>query len=472
MDHVIFSENEKKRTDQPIWMLICFSMFCVWQMGFVYFIGPSLTIDGRTPLPVSMDNITTLIAVGYVISILWMIFLPGYVVLTQRIVTLTALASVLGLFLPLSSELFKLLVYVQSFCCCFMIGFETFLIVNYFTENCAIKHMTFAYGVAVLLIAVVQNDIFPITYPLFRVVTVVLLILLLIFFFGVPAKKEACPRYIKKSDGITSPRKLLIGTFVLVFVSGLMAVSGPAISGEVRHGVFITYGVDALASFLIYLLYKFAGVHPFRSISAGIVLGCLGFLLMFVGTYIPAMKYVACVLIGFGMVPCQMLPLYGVVLMKTYPSRFISPITIGLSLVAVLVQSTMVEFFRAMPDMLYLAYGVIMVGLVFIYLYLEPYLMYSLKTKAPAPTADGQSRDEISEAEPEQASGSPLAQLTKREIEVLELIGHGYSNVNIAKMLYISEHTVNDYTKKIYRKLDVHSRHAAAQIINRYTQVK
>ena len=63
-----------------------------------------------------------------------------------------------------------------------------------------------------------------------------------------------------------------------------------------------------------------------------------------------------------------------------------------------------------------------------------------------------------------------LCQLTARELEVLELICGGYSNRDIAKILVISEHTVNDYTKKIYRKLDVHSRHAAAQIINRQVQ--
>lgn len=62
---------------------------------------------------------------------------------------------------------------------------------------------------------------------------------------------------------------------------------------------------------------------------------------------------------------------------------------------------------------------------------------------------------------------SPLSVLTKRELEVLRLIAKGYSNSDIAKELYISEHTVNDYTKKIYRKLDVHNRHAAAQILLR-----
>ena len=66
-----------------------------------------------------------------------------------------------------------------------------------------------------------------------------------------------------------------------------------------------------------------------------------------------------------------------------------------------------------------------------------------------------------------EAPTNPLLEtLTKREKEVLELIGQGYANSDIAKILVISDHTVNDYTKKIYKKLNVHSRHAAAKIIN------
>ncbi len=63
---------------------------------------------------------------------------------------------------------------------------------------------------------------------------------------------------------------------------------------------------------------------------------------------------------------------------------------------------------------------------------------------------------------------SPLNSLTKGELEVLKLIAKGYRNSDIAKEMYISEHTVNDYTKKIYRKLNVHNRHAAAQVLLRY----
>ena len=39
MNHGILLENQKKRLDQPLWMLICFAMFNFWQMGFIYFVG-------------------------------------------------------------------------------------------------------------------------------------------------------------------------------------------------------------------------------------------------------------------------------------------------------------------------------------------------------------------------------------------------------------------------------------------------
>ena len=104
-----------------------------------------------------------------------------------------------------------------------------------------------------------------------------------------------------------------------------------------------------------------------------------------------------------------------------------------------------------------------MVILAFIYLQLEPFLIYAIKRKIPG-------REEPTE--PLKPPHAGLALLTNREKEVLDLIGCGYSNKAIAKVLVISEHTVNDYTKKIYQKLDVHSRHAAAQIINRQDVTK
>ena len=49
-------------------------------------------------------------------------------------------------------------------------------------------------------------------------------------------------------------------------------------------------------------------------------------------------------------------------------------------------------------------------------------------------------------------------QLSKREAEVLNLIGLGFSNKKIAVALYLSEHTVKDHLKNIMKKLGVGSR--------------
>lgn len=57
-------------------------------------------------------------------------------------------------------------------------------------------------------------------------------------------------------------------------------------------------------------------------------------------------------------------------------------------------------------------------------------------------------------------------EITEREAEVAELMCLGYTNGDIAKVLFISEYTVKDFTKKLYRKLDVHSRTEAAVFVN------
>ena len=113
MNCSLLLENQKKRLQMPLLNLICFAMFSTWQMGFIYFMGPSLTIDGKTPLPIDMDNITTLIALAYVFSILFMIFFPRFVVWAERISAITALVSVVGLFLPLSADILRFLIYLH-----------------------------------------------------------------------------------------------------------------------------------------------------------------------------------------------------------------------------------------------------------------------------------------------------------------------------------------------------------------------
>lgn len=54
-------------------------------------------------------------------------------------------------------------------------------------------------------------------------------------------------------------------------------------------------------------------------------------------------------------------------------------------------------------------------------------------------------------------------QISKRELEVLELLGKGHSNQEIANKLFISVNTVKTHLSHIYEKLDVNRRGLAVK---------
>ena len=472
MNHPILIENQKKRRDIPLWMLVCFSMFSFWQMGFIYyFLEPSSAMDGKIPININIDYGTTLTAVCYILGILTMIFLPKIIVWVQRIATGVALVSAVAFFLPLPDNILCFNIYLQIFCCCLMISFETFLVVNCFSEKSSVKYLTFGYGIAVFLIALVQNEIVSIPFSAFRYAMVVALVLLFIFFLRMPTGKEHLPQFVKKSDGLIPPKKMMWGAYLIAFIAALMGVGGPAVVGKVEHGVSIMYLVVALSSFTMYFLHKKANIHPFRMVPLFVGLSGFGFLVMLVSAYVPALSYVACILIGFGMTVCMLAPLYGVPIMKAYPSRYVASAIIGLAITAVLIHAVIAEMFLGAPIALYVFYAVVMAVLVFVFMQVEPFLLFALRRRIPdgeaVPAAEEAVEGEEAPATLEE-SDDPLSVLAKREREVAELICLGYSNRDVAKMLFISEHTVKDYTKKIYPKLGVHSRMELAALVNRY----
>ena len=54
-----------------------------------------------------------------------------------------------------------------------MIGFETFIMVNFFSEKSNIKHLTLAYGISLFMIALIQNEFIPVTFPIFRIIMLI-----------------------------------------------------------------------------------------------------------------------------------------------------------------------------------------------------------------------------------------------------------------------------------------------------------
>jgi len=201
---------------------------------------------------------------------------------------------------------------------------------------------------------------------------------------------------------------------------------------------------------------------------------------MLVSAYVPALSYIACILIGFGMTVCMLAPLYGVPIMKAYPSRSVASAIIGLAITAVLIHAVIAEMFLGAPTSLYIFYAVIMGVLVFVYMQVEPFLMFTLRKRitdedipaksdggSEAPAQKAQTAKPVDSIHEGVVSEDPLKVLSRREREVVELICLGHSNADIAKMLFISEHTVKDHTKKIYPKMGVHSRFELATLVNR-----
>jgi len=71
---------------------------------------------------------------------------------------------------------------------------------------------------------------------------------------------------------------------------------------------------------------------------------------------------------------------------------------------------------------------------------------------------------ELERSELELAAG-PIAALAPREREVAKLIVEDLSDREIAEELHLSRHTVSEYVKRIYRKLDVGSRVALTRLL-------
>ena len=65
---------------------------------------------------------------------------------------------------------------------------------------------------------------------------------------------------------------------------------------------------------------------------------------------------------------------------------------------------------------------------------------------------------------PAAAASEPAAHdLTRRELEILQLVAEGHSNSQLARMLWVTEQTVKFHLSNIYRKLDVANRTEASR---------
>ena len=66
-------------------------------------------------------------------------------------------------------------------------------------------------------------------------------------------------------------------------------------------------------------------------------------------------------------------------------------------------------------------------------------------------------------AQTSRAATEDLPDLTRRELEILQLVAEGHSNTQLAKMLWVTEQTVKFHLSNVYRKLDVANRTEASR---------
>jgi DNA-binding NarL/FixJ family response regulator len=66
-------------------------------------------------------------------------------------------------------------------------------------------------------------------------------------------------------------------------------------------------------------------------------------------------------------------------------------------------------------------------------------------------------------AAPAAASAERPGGLTRRELEILQLVAEGHSNAQLARMLWVTEQTVKFHLSNVYRKLEVANRTEASR---------
>ncbi|MGH3104405.1 MAG: LuxR C-terminal-related transcriptional regulator [Gaiellaceae bacterium] len=64
---------------------------------------------------------------------------------------------------------------------------------------------------------------------------------------------------------------------------------------------------------------------------------------------------------------------------------------------------------------------------------------------------------------PERIERNGSHDLTRRELEIIQLVAEGHSNAQLARMLWVTEQTIKFHLSNIYRKIDVSNRTEASR---------
>lgn len=446
MKNNVIARNESKRISLKLPTLLCFAMFVVWQMGIVYYSSQTLSINGRLLIQLSNNISTLLIIVGYILAILTFIFLPHKAVKIGRITMGIALVSALALFLPFKSDIISLILYIQVFCCCFMITFESGIIANLFTEKTAIIHLALAYAIANVLVAIIQNDFITIPFIIFKIFMVVACGLQLLFYFKLPSK--IWPQYIKKSDKFIYPKSLFRYIYLIVLLTCFLMLFATSVAETVNHGIFVLYISMAIFGLIFYILWKRFNIRITSYVSFLIGLSAIGFVLAILSHYVSSLSLIACIFLGAGGMGLCLQPIIYLLIIKIFPSKYIIPCCLFIAMMTVLVHSILLDLLRNDIIILILIYLLITIVLAVVFLLISPYLNFNFDS------GDKIKKDSNWKKNLQAHSKSKLIE---SELSIAELILRGYKNDEIANETLYTLNTVKTHRKSLYSKLDIHT---------------
>lgn len=428
------------------YLLAFIETFSIWQMGVIYYSSKTLTVNNINPLPVTLDNSILIILIGYIFGMLFIYFFPKKTILIGRIIMIISLFSSFVLFFDIPSLLFKILYYILTFNCVFFISINTSIIINLYSLKSALMDAIIGALVVGLSISIFQNDTVSFNFNLFNIISCICILLIVIALFKLPIKMKTY--FLTKKDKIKMPpKRSIIGLIIIQVLCCLLTLFTSSLSESITNGVSISYFGLFISGLLAYIIYKKNKLNPFKLCKYFFGICSLGFVLYLIPNNI--FSYFGLLLQGFGLFSILIAPFLISNLFEIYPSKIIAPIVIIIDLFAVVVNSLLLELFRNNSTLLYIIYCSISIISVIVYLMIEQNL-------------ELQSLYEISNKKILNDS------LSKRELEVTELLLKGYSNKEIANKLNISNYTVNDHIKNIYRKTNTHSRMELAQsMINR-----
>jgi len=174
------------------------------------------------------------------------------------------------------------------------------------------------------------------------------------------------------------------------------------------------------------------------------------------------------------------------------------PVLIAIALIDVVIHSALLEMFRKNLQVLYIVYLVVSAAITILYLMLEPYLLYSFRSRTLQDIIGfvAEDKDDDEPVKPETVSAAahsqarpPLLQtagktehtavpkeeplherrmkalmsrapepLTRREYQAADGIMRGLRRSEIAKEMQILPESVTKYTNRIYDKFGIHRR--------------